>query len=88
MWRKQAGELEGNSNERQAASDSSRAGEGRGGDCASDEFQILWVPQDTMGKERFSSKLESVENERVKSAHLLSRRLIKNVLILLNSLSK
>lgn len=82
MWRKQAGELEGNSNERQAAE------QAKGGDCASDEFQILWVPQDTLGKERFSSKLESVENERVKSAHLLSRRLIKNVLILLNSLSK
>lgn len=64
------------------------AEQAKGGDCASDEFPILWVPQDTMGKERFFSKLESVENERVKTAHLLSRRLIKNVLILLNSLSK
>lgn len=38
---------------------------------------ILWVPRNTLEKVRFSFKLEVTRNERVKSAHLLSRHLIK-----------
>lgn len=88
MWRKQAGELEGNANGRHAASESSTTSKGSG-------LQILRILNSlstmkyTEKKKRvfFSLfKLESMIEEIIKLADLLSRHLIKMFQILFSSL--